>query len=107
MQLAPVAEALAIAVFQCGQAAQDQLLRTGDRTVQRVTVQVALGWPRQMAVPDIAKSVVEADALEAMVQLDGPVLLPGKLRQHHFSEVLEADDLGCGGISVSQGASVT
>ena len=47
-----------------------------------------------MVVPDILKGVVEADTLEAMIEPDGPVLLPCQGRQGNLGEVLKALDLG-------------
>ena len=70
-----------------------QILGAGEGAPERLALDVALGGFWQVVVPDVLKGMVEADALEAVVKADRPVVFPGEGGEDLLGEVLEAGDL--------------
>ena len=79
-------------LFKRGQSMRQNGLAACDGALQRLTLNMALGRAGEVVIPNILKRMVEADALEAVIEVDGPVLLAAQLRQRRFRQVFEAGD---------------
>ncbi len=66
-----------------------QVFGTLHRSAQCLACKMPLRGPSQMVVPNIAKSMIEADALEAVIQPDRPPLRARFRGQHRLREVFE------------------
>ena len=65
----------------------------GDGTGEWGAAEVTFSGPREVVVPDVTKGMVETDALEAVVEADGPAVLASEGGEDDLREVLEAVDL--------------
>ncbi len=70
-----------------------QSLGAADRARERCPCEMPLRRAGQMVVPDILKRVVETYAFKAMIEPNGPVMLPCQGGQGDLGEVFKADDL--------------
>ena len=61
-----------------------QVFGAGEGSEEGSALKVALGGFLQVVVPDVGEGVVEADALEAVVEANGPVVLCGQGGENRF-----------------------
>ena len=86
-------QAFCVALLQQIAVTLIQSLGAGQDALQGLAAEVTLRRALKVLVPDIVEGVIEANALEAMVEADGPVLLRGACREGDLGEVFEAEYL--------------
>ena len=77
-EFAAAGEAGGVAEFQEREALVGEVFGAGQGSEEGFAGEVALGGFLEVVVPDVGEGVVEADALEAVVEADGPVVLAGE-----------------------------
>ena len=92
-RLASELEARFIALAEKIAVAAVQIFSTGECTLQRLADEMPFRWTGEVVVPDVTEGVVEADAFEAVIEANGPMLLGGEGGKGDFGEVFEALDL--------------
>lgn len=86
-------EAGGVALAEEGETLVEEVFGAAEGAGEWGSGEVALGGPGEVVVPDVFEGVIEADALEAVVEPDGPALLAGESGKGGLGEVLEAGDL--------------
>ncbi len=93
--LPAIPQALRVARREYGQPFKGDCLGAGDGALQSFTMKMTLGRFLQVLVPDVGESVVEADALEAVVKPQGPAVLARKCRKSLLSQLFEVGNACC------------
>ncbi len=93
MRFAAEAQAVCVAKIEGGPALSEDRFGAGDGAGKGLAGEMALGGARQVVVPDVVEGGVEADAFEAVIEADGPMLLAREGGKGDLGEVFEAGDL--------------
>ncbi len=93
-EFAAVVEAGVVELIEQGAISGEESFGGVEGAVEVPAGEVAFGGLGEVVVPDAGGGVVEGDALEAVVEADGPAEFAGAGGEECFGEVLPAGEFG-------------